>query len=300
MVNDRDIIHIKHLYNYKNIKQFRDDIDYLLKYYRSISMHELLDSIYNKNKIPQKCFLLTFDDGYREIYEVVVPILKEKGITATLFLATDFIDNKKLFYRNKSSILVENIQKLNNSIILKEIRNIFHKNKIVFKNYNKNILALNYSQQFILDEIAKILEFDFNEYLKKAKPYLSSGQVEDLISDGFSIGSHSIDHPTYNALSLQEQIYQTCESIKRLKEKYTLDYCVFAFPNSDVGITKKYFIELYKNCVVNATFGTSGIINKVNSRNLQRLCMEDDLVNASKSISFSYIKGIIKNINKIY
>jgi peptidoglycan/xylan/chitin deacetylase (PgdA/CDA1 family) len=300
MVNDRDIIHVKHLYNYKKQKQFKKDLDYFLKNYKSISMYDLINVIYCNKKIPRKSFLLTFDDGYREIYEVVVPILKEKGISATFFLTTDFIDNKKLFYRNKSSILIENIQKHSSTIILKEIKNILQKNKIVFNNFKENILSLDYSQQFILDEIARIIEFDFNEYLRIEKPYLSTKQVNDLISEGFTIGAHSIDHPIYPLLSLEEQIFQTSESVKRLKEKFTLDNGIFAFPNSDRGILNNFFIELYKNNIVDATFGTSGINYQVSSPNLQRLSMEDDFVNASETISFNYLKGIFNNINKIF
>ena len=36
-------------------------------------------------RLPNKCFVLTFDDGYQSTYEIAAPLLDELGFTATLF-----------------------------------------------------------------------------------------------------------------------------------------------------------------------------------------------------------------------
>jgi len=43
-------------------------------------------------------FLLTFDDGYRDTYNVVLPILREQQIPAVLFLATGFLEKGNPFW----------------------------------------------------------------------------------------------------------------------------------------------------------------------------------------------------------
>lgn len=82
IVNDNEASHIKHLYGYKNIKQFKDDVDFLLKSYSPICLHDLLGNLKTGISLPKKAFLLTFDDGLREMHDVVAPILLEKGISA--------------------------------------------------------------------------------------------------------------------------------------------------------------------------------------------------------------------------
>ncbi len=41
--------------------------------------------------------VLTFDDGYQDVYEHAFPILKKKGIPATVYLASGFVGTKKKF-----------------------------------------------------------------------------------------------------------------------------------------------------------------------------------------------------------
>jgi peptidoglycan/xylan/chitin deacetylase (PgdA/CDA1 family) len=40
--------------------------------------------------------LITFDDGYRDNYEIAFPILKAEGVPATFFIATGFVDHPRL------------------------------------------------------------------------------------------------------------------------------------------------------------------------------------------------------------
>jgi peptidoglycan/xylan/chitin deacetylase (PgdA/CDA1 family) len=40
--------------------------------------------------------LITFDDGYRDNYEIAFPILKAEGVPATFFIATGFVDEPRV------------------------------------------------------------------------------------------------------------------------------------------------------------------------------------------------------------
>jgi peptidoglycan/xylan/chitin deacetylase (PgdA/CDA1 family) len=50
------------------------------------------DALADPGDQPARQVMLTFDDGYRDNYEVAFPVLREHGARATFFLATGFLD----------------------------------------------------------------------------------------------------------------------------------------------------------------------------------------------------------------
>lgn len=59
--------------------------------YHTITMQELADALEKGAALPEKPVLLTFDDGYRDNYDVAYPILKAYGMKAAIFLITDYV-----------------------------------------------------------------------------------------------------------------------------------------------------------------------------------------------------------------
>ncbi len=59
-----------------------------------VSLSKALDSITNDKPLPEKAIAITFDDGYRNIYENAWPILAEFSYPFTIFVATDAIDER--------------------------------------------------------------------------------------------------------------------------------------------------------------------------------------------------------------
>ena len=96
---------INGLYTPRKIKDFKNDLETLLEFFEPVSLEELISITKNKNPKNRNIFHLTFDDGLANFHEIVAPILIEKGISATVFLNTNFVDNKELFYRYKASLL---------------------------------------------------------------------------------------------------------------------------------------------------------------------------------------------------
>lgn len=59
--------------------------------YHCISLREWAEAVTSGRKYPPKTFILTFDDGYRDNYEIALPILKMYKYTATIFVVSGFI-----------------------------------------------------------------------------------------------------------------------------------------------------------------------------------------------------------------
>ena len=66
--------------------------------YTTISLYQLYDNLVSGAPLPEKPVILTFDDGYRDVYDNAFPLLRERNMTATLFVVTDFIDEQRPEY----------------------------------------------------------------------------------------------------------------------------------------------------------------------------------------------------------
>jgi len=257
-VSDENLPHLNHIINYKNVKQFENDLDFFSKYFQFVNWEEFKDYFRGNFKAKKKIALLTFDDGFREFYDVVAPILERKGIYAINFVNPAFIDNKDLMFRCKTSLIVDSIKNStsnNTGISLEEV------------------LKINYQNKSKLNQIAEKLEIDFGKYLKEQKPYLDSDQLKELTTKGFGISAHSWDHPLYCELSLEDQIQNTVKSLNFIKENKFLDDS-FAFPFTDFGVKKDFFEGLFKKEPLSYSFGCAGIKTDSFNKNLQRIPME--------------------------
>lgn len=272
--------HIHPLYDFKNEKEFKNDLEYLLKHFKPISPSEIQKVVERGEKLPKNRFLLTFDDGLRETYDIVAPILKEKGIPAIFFLNPAFIDNKDLFFRFKTGLILNEIQKDKCSKnTLKSIESFLSKEvNLSEKNLIQKIKSIDYQRRHLLDDIGLIMEISFDEFLKSYRPYLSSSQIKKMLEDGFHFGAHSIDHPYYKNIDLDEQLYQTIGSSLMVKNIINTDYNFFSFPHLDKRVSESFFDFLFTENKANRfdlIFGNcnqkkdkySNILHRFNSEN---------------------------------
>ncbi len=116
-ISHEPLPHLKHIYRIKTPADFEQDLLYLRDHHHVISYDQLLAHHRGELRLDPKAALITFDDGYRECFTEVRPLLKKYGLPAVFFLTTDLIDNKYLFYRNKYSLAVEGIQTLTDSAL---------------------------------------------------------------------------------------------------------------------------------------------------------------------------------------
>jgi peptidoglycan/xylan/chitin deacetylase (PgdA/CDA1 family) len=210
-------------------------------------LEELLLNPFKSDKI----FHLSFDDGLKQCAEIIAPVLLKKGVPATFFVNTGFVDNKQLFHKYKASLI---FNKFN------EIKNIKTK-KILADNglTGNSILKVEINQNKLIDEVASVLEIDFKEFLENEKPYMTTVQLRKLQQDGFTIGAHSVDHPEFYTISDNQIIGQVKESMQWITDNINPEIKAFSFPFTDDGVSEKVLNTIHEENLCNVTFGTAGI-----------------------------------------
>lgn len=245
---------------------FEKELDYLLKHFKAVDLREITEAP-AKNKMH-----LSFDDGLKECYALIAPILKRKGIPATFFVSPEFIDNKALFHRFKRTILE------NEGIVSPGGKRYYlHENNE-------------------LDQLAKQHQVDFYQ----CKPYLTFEQLQLLHNDGFSIGAHSMNHPEMWLLNEEEQLKQVTESMQWVIEHFNPSIRAFSFPFTDDGLSLSFFNKIAASGMVDVTFGTAGLKYDMANNHFQRIPVERSKNwSIKKSVHFEYFYYFVRSlINK--
>lgn len=279
IVSDDENPLISELYKYRTVEQFKKDLDFFQKHYTIIDMRDLVDFHKTGIKLPKHPLILTFDDGMREMIEVVAPILEERKLPATFFITTGFVDNKTMFFRNKISLLVSFFKKNENKIDLEAINTIFGESQKEIRinslpELQQVLHKFKFEQTELIDKIAKMVGLDFQDYLKTKRPYLEKFEIKQLSEKGFLIGAHSKNHRLFGESTLEEQLRQTFEPVREIRKAYNFSFGVFAFPFNDNNVSKEYFGEIEKASLVDLVFSADGFYNDESPVNYHRFWME--------------------------
>lgn len=295
IVSDKDVAHVKHLYRFRNVSQFEEDLEAFLKVYQPIGLLDLLNSVRTGKPLPRHAFLLTFDDGFKELIEVVAPLLIRKGLPATFFLATAFLDNKEMALHNDLSVLIEHIQTLPEKR-QRQTNDQLSKRQLSGESVSEKLLSITYQRKHLVSQIAKAVECDLAGYLRQNRPYLTSEEVCKLIAQGFTIGAHSVDHPLYSALTLKEQLQQTSESVSFLRQKFGLKYSTFSFPHGDSNVGAEFFREIYARGILDISFGSAGMLKEAFPRHYQRFSPENSSRPVEQVLRRHYARSLYKKL----
>lgn len=314
LVSDEPVPYIQSLYAFKNSRQFETDLDYLLRNFRALTLPEVIQQqqeqlLRQQEQHPQpdtpagkKGFLLCFDDGLRQVYEVVAPILLRKGVPAALFVNPAFVDNKQIFYSLQKGWLLHwlagspggNIltpdaplpvrSKPLNAKFLRTASQLFGHPLHTGAQLRQSILSINYLNRHLIAQLGALLDLDPETALRDQQPFMTLDQLKELNAKGFAIGAHSIDHPLYSLIAPEEQIRQTLESVDWVTRTFGLPYKAFAFPHVDTGVGDAFFRQLVHppNPALDLILGNSTGMLEKHPRVLHRFIGENPAIPMEK------------------
>lgn len=295
LVTDDPAPHVRPLYRFRSTREFRADVECLLRRWRPLDLPDLLAWLRHGDPQPPRGFLITFDDGFREMHDLVMPILRHLGVPAVFFLNSATLDNRELCYPQKIALLLDALTRRRDTgnlpnTLLHRITQVLHAHGLPAEDALAGLRAVPWSHRALLDPIADIAEVSFADFLAQRRPYLTHAQVDSLLAAGFRIGGHSIDHPRYRDIPLDEQLRQTRTSQQYLVDHFAIRERVFAFPHSDLGVSRRFFEIVRGDGTVEATFGTAAPLLDRVPGSFQRFSMEKTELPAPSIVARQHLR----------
>jgi len=209
-----------------NKDMFRKCIVWLKKNgYVFISSEQLVSIIKNKIQIPPKAVWITFDDGWKENVDQVIPIIAEFNLPVTFFISTDPVENSGVFWWSYVSKYGKHLP----------------------RGYN-NLKAIQTVDEVRRKELIQKLEDRFNTRFNR-----EAMNVQDVINISkipqVTVGCHTVHHVIMPNCTDTELDYEVTASKQALENWIGKKVTFFSYPdggyNSHVkDVIKKHGFEL--------------------------------------------------------
>ena len=222
------------------VESFKNQLDFLQENYTIVNTDDIFLSLKGKLSLPEKSCWLTFDDGYRDHYDYVLPELLKRKLQGSFFPPVLPITERKLLDVNSIHFILASVKdKINLMNTLNDccLARGVSKSELGFywKKYGKSSLDrfddketiyIKRMLQHILPEQMRkdICSFLFEKYLNMSEYelannlYMSFDDIKRLISSGMYVGNHGYKHYWLDQESYDSQKEDIEKSLSFLEE----------------------------------------------------------------------------------
>jgi peptidoglycan/xylan/chitin deacetylase (PgdA/CDA1 family) len=192
--------------------------------------------------------VVTFDDGWRDNYDLAFPILRRHAIRATIFLATDFIGTDRAFWHTELMYLLTSA---NLSSLLGDER-AFRGYPGPVRHHLKRLAKIDgvagaHDLDPLIEAVKALCDDDAIEELVQAlmtaagvrrplvrdrKFFLDWDQVRTMAAAGIEIGSHGCSHRILTRLPAAQANDEFIRSKAEIEGRVGHEVRHFAFPNN--------------------------------------------------------------------
>ena len=255
------------------ISGFRRQLDYLSARYTFVSAEHLIAAVTNGEALPNNACLLTFDDGYRDHFDYVLPELKKRNIKGCFFPpACSVVENRLLDVNAIHFILAacQNVPALIEDLKEKSSEhglgdsewdalwkttakpNRFDTKEVIFF---KRML-----QRELNEGVRRVITHElFEKYVGRSEEdfcselYMTAQDLRELLTEGMYVGNHTYNHVWLNAMTRKEQELEIDSSMMFLadigapKSNWIMCYPYGGYNDDTIEILKS------KGCVAGLT-----------------------------------------------
>jgi peptidoglycan/xylan/chitin deacetylase (PgdA/CDA1 family) len=256
----------------------RAQFEYLRRHYRVVPLLQIVEQLGSPKGLDSHIVALTTDDGRRDFYESMFPLLKEFKFPATFFVVSSLIRGEDWIWTDKvlwlseqpappAALLPGNLDQLFRSL-----------NRMRPEARNSQIQAMASDAGITIPEQAP----------GKYAP-CSWGELREMVDSGLvDIGSHTVSHPILASITDEESWQELTVSRRQIEEGIGKKPGSFCFPNGMPGDFRPTQVQQIADagyaCSVVASFGL--VDDGADPFRLPRLGMgsKSDPVEFSKSL----------------
>jgi peptidoglycan/xylan/chitin deacetylase (PgdA/CDA1 family) len=219
---------------------FEKQLDYLSKSYRIVRLSWLVRLLRGPDPLPPNLAAITIDDGYRDVYRVAFPILRARGIPATVFATTGFVDRSCWLWPDRTRYaFLKTPRKIVICVVADRVLRLDlpdRGSRIRAAELVNGLLKRipDNQKHRVLAELERKLEVRLPSEPPRGLDALTWDEIRELNRAGIEIGSHTVSHPVLTRVKPGELFRELVSSKERLESELSREVDLFCYPNGDM------------------------------------------------------------------
>jgi peptidoglycan/xylan/chitin deacetylase (PgdA/CDA1 family) len=227
---------------------FRGIVELLADNFNVLPLTEAVERLRSAS-LPARAVCITFDDGYANNLAVAAPILAERGLPATVFIAAGYLNGGRMF----NDTVIETVRRAESTLDLgplglgrHELPDIAARRRVVNEILTKIKYLAPDERTLQADRIAETVGASLPDDLM-----LDDAGVRQLSKLGLEIGAHTVNHPILTRIDAERASWEIRESKHRLEGITGVPITAFAYPNGRPG---QDYDAIHVRCVKESGF----------------------------------------------
>jgi peptidoglycan/xylan/chitin deacetylase (PgdA/CDA1 family) len=220
-------------------ESFAAQLELLRRWFRVISLEDLLAWLGGGADLPERAALITFDDGYRDNFDHALPILRSYRLPAVLFLATGCVGNPRPFFWDLAAYCFRRTRRTQADLPLCGLRRWPDEGARVsalrsWLSEAKTRPANEYGD--LSRALARSLAVEVPDDAFRNQ-HVSWRQVREMLRSGVAIAAHTHNHAILSRVPLHRAREEVVASKRCIEAMLGAPVSAFAYPN---GLAQDY------------------------------------------------------------
>lgn len=212
---------------------FARQLDVLAQHFRVLPLADAIERL-RRRTLPARAASITFDDGYADNVEVAMPLLQQRQMHATFFIATGFLDGDCMW----NDRIIETVRDAQGELLDLSQIGLGTYSLAGWEERRRAaealIGALKYlpvaERQEKVASVAVTCRVD-----RPAQLMMTRAQLKVLGAAGMDIGGHTVNHPILTATDLKSARAEISHGREELSGLLGRTIDLFAYPNGRPG-----------------------------------------------------------------
>jgi peptidoglycan/xylan/chitin deacetylase (PgdA/CDA1 family) len=232
---------------------FEAQLEFLKRHFSIVRLESIVKRAADENGSTCNDIALTFDDGLRNHYTIVYPILQRLKIPATFFVCPGLIDSGRWLWNHEARERLRILRAERRAALARELQaSASGVEELVTWMKTLPVDARNSVEEAIRRATP---EYEPTARQRSQYDVMSWKELSSIDSSLVTIGSHTVTHPILTTLTAGELSYEICESRRWLEEKLKRPIEHFCYPN---GAFNEAVLTCVRNCYRSAVNSVAG------------------------------------------